>query len=438
MPAGRRRRGFPRRRLAVTVAPMRRSLTAAEALAVVLESAGPLPLERILVRDAPGRVLGEDVVSGRTLPPADCSAMDGYATRSEDLRGAAEASPVTLRVAFEVAAGASSGSAIAVGEAARIFTGAPVPRGADTVVRQEDTSREGETVLVRVAAPPRENVRPAGEDVRSGDLVLRSGSRLGPAEVGLLASLGRSEIAVHQRPRVAILSGGDELVEIDGDPAQGRIVSSNSHSLAAQCREAGADPFYLGIARDTPDDLEAVLRRGLGADVLVSSAGVSVGDRDYVRPVLEKLGCSLVFWGVRMRPGHPLVFGRFGERGPLVFGLPGNPVSAMVTFEQFVRPLLRRQLGHSRIFRPTLRARLAEDFRKKGDRLHFVRVRLEREGAEVVARSTGNQSSGVLRSMSLAQGLLVFPAEESELRAGSHATVQVLDESFFAGDEPGF
>lgn len=417
---------------------MRRNLSAAEALAAVLESAQPLPAEHVPAATATGRILAEEIVSGRTLPPADCSAMDGYALRAGDLAGASAAAPRTLSVRFEVAAGGGASAAVGPGEAARIFTGAPLPPGADTVVRQEDTERRGDLVRVQVAAPAGENVRPAGEDVRAGDSVLLPGACLGPAEVGLLASLGRSQVAVHQRPRVAILSGGDELIEVDGDPAGGRIVSSNSHSLAAQCREAGAEPFYLGIARDTPEALEAVLRRGLRADVLVSSAGVSVGDRDYVRPVLEKLGCTLVFWGIEIRPGHPLVFGRFGERGPLVFGLPGNPVSAMVTFEQFVRPLLRRQLGHTRLFRPVLRARLGEAFRKKAGRLHFVRVLLQREGPEVVARSTGNQSSGVLRSMSLAQGLLVFPADETLLPAGTQATVQVLDESFLAADAPGF
>lgn len=417
---------------------MRRNLPASDALAIVLESARTLPLERIAAAASPGRVLGEEIVSRRTLPPADCSAMDGYALRAADVAGASPTAPRALRVRFEVAAGSSPGLRIGPGEAARIFTGAPLPPGADTVVRQEDTERRGDLVLVAVAAPEAEHVRPAGEDVREGDVVLRPGTLLGPAEVGLLASLGRSEVAVPQRPRVALLSGGDELVEVDGDPAGGRIVSSNSHALAAQCREAGAEPFYLGIARDTPEDLEAVLRRGLGADVLVSSAGVSVGDRDYVRPVLEKLGCTLVFWGVEIKPGYPLVFGRFGERGPLVFGLPGNPVSAMVTFEQFVRPLLRRQLGHTRLFRPTLRATLVETLRKKAGRLHFVRVHLERDGDAVLARSTGNQSSGVLRSMSLAQGLLVFPADATELPAGSLATVQVQDEAFFAADAPGY
>ncbi len=373
-----------------------------------------------------------------TLPPADGSAMDGYAVRAADLAGASADRPRALEVRFEVAAGAASGGEIGPGEAARIFTGAPIPAGADAVVRQEDTTREGARVLVRVAVAPGDDVRPAGEDIRCGDRVFATGTRISPAQIGVLASLGRSQVAVHQRPRVAILSGGDELVEIDGDPAGGRIVSSNSYSLAAQCREAGAEPVYLGIARDTPEALEGVLRRGLGCDVVMSSAGVSVGDRDYVRPVLEKLGCTLEFWGVEIRPGHPLVFGRFGEAGPLVFGLPGNPVSAMVTFEQFVRPVLLRQLGRTHLFRPTVEATVSAALRKKPGRLHFERVFLERRGGEVFARSTGTQSSGALRSMTLAQGLLIFPAEATELRAGQKATVQVLDDEFLAAEGPGF
>jgi molybdopterin molybdotransferase len=310
------------------------------------------------------------------------------------------------------------------------------------VVRQEDTERDGERVRVRIAPPAGEHVRPAGEDVRAGERVLEPGTRLGPGPLGLLASLGRSVIAVHQRPRVAILSGGDELVEPDGDARGGRIVSSNSYSIAAQCREVGADPVYLGIARDTPEELERLVRAGLSAHVLVSSAGVSVGDRDYVRPVLEKLGCELLFWGVRIKPGFPLLFGRFGAhdpagRGPLVFGLPGNPVSAMVTFEEFVRPALRRLAGHRALFRPRVEATLAEPLRKPPGRLHLVRVRLAREGGRVVATPTGNQSSGVLRSMALADGLLIFPAEASELAAGEAVQVQVLEEDALAARDPG-
>lgn len=420
------------------VASMRRNLPAAEALRSVLEAARPLPAERVPVAAAQGRVLAEAIVSGRTLPPADCSAMDGYAVQAADLAGATAAAPRALAVRFEVAAGGAASAAIGAGEAARIFTGAPLPPGADTVVRQEDTRRESERVLVEVAPPRGDHVRPAGEDVRAGDPVLAPGVRIGPAEIGLLASLGRSEVSVHQRPRVAILSGGDELVEVDGDPAGGRIVSSNSHSLAAQCREAGAEPFYLGIARDTPEALEEVLRRGLRSDVLLSSAGVSVGDHDHVRPVLEKLGCTLVFWGVEIKPGFPLVFGRFGESGPLVFGLPGNPVSAMVTFEQFVRPVLLRLQARTRLHRPLVEVTLGETLRKKSGRMHLVRVFLERRGEEIVARTTGSQSSGVLRSMSLAHGLLVFPAEAESLAEGARARVQVLDADFLAADAPGY
>jgi molybdopterin molybdotransferase len=255
----------------------------------------------------------------------------------------------------------------------------------------------------------------------------------------MLASLGRSVVAVRQRPRVAILSGGDELVEPGGDVGGGGIVASNSYSIAAQCREIGAIPRYLGIARDDPSDLERHFRAGLRDDVLVSSAGVSVGDRDYVRPVLEKLGCTLVFWGVKIKPGYPLCFGRFtAGDGPLVFGLPGNPVSAMITFELFVRPALLKLAGQRAWFRPLVRATLGERLQKTPGRMHFVRVALERRGDQVIARSTGTQSSGALRSMTLAGGLLIFPAEETVLNPGDSANVQVLDEGFFRSSGPGF
>jgi molybdopterin molybdotransferase len=416
---------------------MRENLNAGEAQRVVLDQSAPLPPETLSTREALGRVLAEPVLSGRTLPPSDVSAMDGYALRAADVSAAVPAAPVELRVGGEIPAGAAPGGRLGSGEAARILTGAPVPDGADCVVRQEDTERVGDRVRVRVAAPPGENVRRAGEDVRAGELVLEPGVRLGPAQLGLLASLGRTVVAVHQRPIVAILSGGDELVEPDRDAADGRIVSSNSYSIAAQCLELGAHPVYLGIARDRPEELEERLRAGLTAHVLVSSAGVSVGDRDYVRPVLEKLGCEILFWGVRIKPGYPLTFGRFGERGPLVFGLPGNPVSAMVTFEEFARPALRRMAGHRAWFRPRVEARLTHSLRKAPGRMHLVRVRLRREGTELLATSTGNQSSGVLRSMALADGLAVFPAEASQLAEGETVQVQLLDEDFLAAPDSG-
>jgi molybdopterin molybdotransferase len=396
-----------------------------------------LPPETCASVDAQSRVLAAAIESRRTLPPFDVSAMDGYAVRSAELARATEQAPVALPVAFEIAAGAAPDRALSAGTVARIFTGAPLPPGADAVVRQEDVVLDGASARFAIPVPAGENRRLAGEDVRAGEIVLDAGERLGPAALGLLASLGRSHVQVHQRPRVAILSGGDELIEPDGDPSGGRIVSSNSYSIAAQCREVGAEPIYLGIARDTPDALERHLRAGLGAHVLVTSAGVSVGDRDYVRPVLEKLGCELLFWGVKIKPGFPLVFGRFPERGPWVFGLPGNPVSAMVTFEEFVRPALCKLAGHPAWFRPRVEAVLAEPLRKAAGRLHLVRVRLERRDGRVVATPTGNQSSGVLRSMTLAQGLLVFPADATELPAGAAVQVQVLDADFLAASDAG-
>ncbi len=408
----------------------------AEARRLVMDEAAPLGAEIVPTAQALGRVLAEPVVSGRTLPPADVSAMDGYAVRSADLIGADSDSSPELAVVYEVAAGGQGGAPLRAGQAARIFTGAPVPAGADTVVRQEDCELREDGVRILVRPPAGEHVRPAGEDVRAGDPVLAAGARIGPAEIGMLASLGRTLIHVHRRPQVAVISGGDELVEPDRDPSGGRIVSSNAYSLAAQCDEAGARADNLGIAGDTPDDLERLFRRGLYADVIVSSAGVSVGDHDHVRPVLDRLGCRLRFWGVRMKPGYPLAFGRIGESGPFVFGLPGNPVSAMVTFDQFVRPLLLRMGGHSACFRPVIEATLTEPLTKKPGRLHFVRVHLKRDGEGWTATSTGNQSSGVLRSMTLAHGLLVFPAEASELRAGTPVKVQVLDDTIFRETGP--
>jgi molybdopterin molybdotransferase len=417
---------------------MKTGISVAEAQQIVLDSCRVLGCETVASVAAQGRVLAEPVISDRTLPPADCSAMDGYAVRMGDLAGASQSAPVQLAVVYEVAAGGQGARPLGAGEAARIFTGAPVPPGADAVVIQEDTSPRGDGVEIGFAPKRGANIREAGEDVRRGDLVLEAGTLLGPAQLGMLASLGRSLVQVHQRPTVAILSGGDELVDPDGDVAGGRIVSSNTYSLAAHCREIGAEPINLGIARDTPEDLERLLRSGLRADFLVSSAGVSVGDHDYVRPVLEKLGCRLLFWGVMQKPGYPLTFGRFEEgEGPLVFGLPGNPVSAMVTFEQYIRPAIRKVTGHRAWFRPQVRARLTETLTKKAGRLHFVRVRLAVRNGRIEATSTGNQSSGVLRSMVLAQGLMIFPADATELEADTEVSVQVVDEQFFASMESG-
>jgi molybdopterin molybdotransferase len=417
---------------------MREGLTVAEAQQVVLEAAGVLGAETISAWEAAGRVLAEPVRATRRHPPADCSAMDGYAVRRADLAGASGSSPVALPVVYEVAAGGAALRRLESGEAARIFTGAPLPPGADAVVMQERTRAAGGRVEFLVEPAVREHVRDAGEDFQVGDLLIEHGTVLGAAHLGVLASVGRSIVAVHQQPTVAILSGGDELVEPDRVGDDGRIVSSNSYTLAAQCREVGARPVYLGIAEDRPESIEARLRAGLRADVIVSSAGVSVGDHDHVRGVLEKLGCRLVFWGVLMKPGYPLVFGIVESTGTLVFGLPGNPVSTAVTFEQFVRPVLRKLMGHRQLFRPVVKARLTESLKKGRGRLHFIRVGLTRDGASIVATPTLNQSSGVLTSLVRGQGLAIFPAEAERIDAGSEVDVQIIDPGFFDRTERGF
>lgn len=417
---------------------MREGLTVVEAQQVVLEATGVLGAETVSAWEAAGRVLAEPIRATRRHPPADCSAMDGYAVRRADLAGAGEDRPITLPVVFEVAAGGQAQRPLAAGEAARIFTGAPLPPGADAIVMQERTRAADGRVEFRIEPEPREHVRDAGEDFQVGDRLIEAGTVLCPAHLGVIASVGRSIVAVHQQPTVAILSGGDELVEPDRVADDGRIVSSNSYTLAAQCREVGARPVYLGIAEDRPESLEARLRAGLRADVIVSSAGVSVGDHDHVRDVLEKLGCRLVFWGVRMKPGYPLVFGIVEATGTLVFGLPGNPVSTAVTFEQFVRPALRKLMGHRRLFRPVVKARLSEAMKKGGGRMHFVRVTLAREGEAIVATPTANQSSGVLTSLVRGQGLAIFPADAERLAAGSEVDVQIIDPGFFDRAEQGF
>ena len=417
---------------------MREGLTVVEALEMILEATPVLGAETVSAVEAGGRVLAESVVAERRHPPADCSAMDGYAVRATDLAAASTSQPVTLPVAYEVPAGGEAQRPLEAGEAARIFTGAPLPPGADAVVMQEDTDQGADRVEIRIAPVTRAHVRDAGEDFDIGDALIAPGAVLGAAHQGVLASIGRSVVAVHQRPRVAILSGGDELVEPDRSADGGRIVSSNSYTLAAACREIGADPIYLGIARDRPESIESHMRAGLSADVLVSSAGVSVGDHDHVRDVLEKLGCTLRFWGVKMKPGYPLTFGVIEATGQLVFGLPGNPVSTAVTFEEFVRPALRRMMGHAAIHRPVVQARFEGDYRKKAGRLHFVRVEIEATEDGIVARPTGNQSSGVLTSMIRGRGLAIVPLESEGVSSGETVPVQVLDPGFFDGHALGF
>lgn len=384
-------------------------LSVEEALERVLAAIPVLGSETVGLPAAHGRVLAEPIAAGRDLPPWDNSSMDGYAVRAGDTAGASADRPVRLRVLGEVPAGAVAPTPLGRGEAYRILTGAPMPAGADAVVPQEEVHRDGATLVLLRPVERGVFVRPRGEDIRAGDPVLAPGALLGPAALGVLAALGRPLVRVYQRPRVAILSTGDELVDLDAVPGPGQIPNSNTYTLAAQVREAGGISLNLGIARDVREELEERLRWGLTADILVSSAGVSVGDRDLVREAMAKLGAELDFWKVSMRPGKPLTFGRLSGRP--VFGLPGNPVSSMVTFELFVRPALLKMGGREALFRPRVRARALEPIDNPGPRRGYLRVRLAEDGGGIGARLTGVQGSGVLRSMLLADGLAVIPPD---------------------------
>ncbi len=413
---------------------MKQSITVAEAREIILAAIRPLGAEKVAIPESLGRVLAETVTSPWDIPPLDNTAMDGYAVRSADVAAASADRLVTLDVIEDLPAGRIAAGTVVSGTAIRIMTGAPMPTGADAVVRVEDIRTQGSKVLVQAAVPSGEHVRRAGEDVREGDKVLEAGSLLTAAAVGMLSSLGRAFVQVTQRPRVAVLSTGDELVDVDGDRRGGRIIASNSYSLAAQVRESGAIPVSLGIAPDSPAAIEAKLREASACDAILSSGGVSVGDYDFIKDVLRGLGSEMQFWRVAMKPGHPLAFGLLA--GKPAFGLPGNPVSCMVSFEQFVRPALLKMMGHRDLFRPVVRAHLRETLRQKPGRTSFVRAIVTRESDGLAVRSTGSQSSGVLLSMVRANGLLIFPADRAELPEGSETDVQIIDPAFWQVSEP--
>ena len=395
-------------------------LTVEDARERILSRIAPLGIERVEIMGALGRVLAEPIVARATIPPWPNSSMDGYALRAQDTNG----EPVELAVVGRIIAGAMPSRALGAGESMRIFTGAPLPEGADAVVPQEDVAASGDRVTVRGRIAPGAYVRPAGEDVRAGDVVVKPSGVIGAAEVGLLATLGYAQVRVYRRPRVAILSTGNELADLGSQPGPAQIPNTNTYSLMAQVIEAGGEPVNVGIA---PDQLEAITERvrwGLAAsDVLVTSAGVSVGELDLVREALERGGVELHLWQVSMRPGKPITFGTRGDRP--VFGLPGNPVSAMVTFELFVRPALRRMAGAEMIDRPRLRARALERIANPGSRRGYLRVTLSAGADGYGARLTGEQGSAILRSMVLADGLAIV-GPDTTIAAGEPVDVIVL------------
>jgi molybdopterin molybdotransferase len=403
-------------------------ITVDEALDKILSHIDPLGVEKVSLLESLGRVIGENVHARRNIPPLDNSAMDGYALRSVDVREASQGRPVRLEVIEDLPAGYISTKKLEKGKAIRIMTGAPVPTGADAVIPVEETKKENGSVSIFRAVTSDENIRKSGEDVKKGDRVISQGDMIRPAEVGMLASLGRSFVSVYQKPLVAILCTGDELVDVDGDLDEVKIISSNSYSLGAQVKDCGATPLQLGIAKDRKEEIEEKLREGLRADVIISSAGVSVGDYDFVKEVMNRLGMEMIFWKVGMRPGAPLAFGTIG--GKPVFGLPGNPVSSMISFEQFVRPSLLKMMGNRKLFRPVIEAVLKEDIKKMAGKRYFIRGSVSFEKNQYFVTTTGEQGSGILKSMVRANGLIVIPEDQEIARAGEKVKVQLLDRNF--------
>ncbi|HKV52905.1 MAG TPA: gephyrin-like molybdotransferase Glp [Gemmatimonadaceae bacterium] len=405
-------------------------LSVAEAQARIIADIEPLGVERVALLDALGRVLAAPVRSPLTLPPWDNSAMDGYALRAADVRDARPDHPVMLRVLETVAAGAFPTQHVQPGTATRIMTGAPIPEGADGVVRLEDSDRGTSQVAIHDARDAGRNVRRRGEDIAQGSTVFERGQPLGAAQIGVLASVGAATVDVYRRPRVAFFGSGDEIVDLDQLPeaVSGRkILTSNSYTLHAMIREAGGEPVNLGLARDDPAELHDRIARSTGCDLLITSAGISAGEFDYVRDVLTQLGVEMAVWKVRMRPGAPVGFGWLGER-PWI-GLPGNPVSTMVTFELFVRPMLRRMLGHTRIYRRPVDVTLEEPITIAAPLTHFMRgIVTVSAGGTMTARLTGPQGSGVLTSMARANALLIVPENRPRVAAGESLDALLIGE----------
>jgi molybdopterin molybdotransferase len=409
---------------------MKNDLTSLEdALKTVLGAVSVLGAEKVSLLDALGRVLAEDIIALRDNPPWDNSAMDGFAVRHEDIKQAhAVTTPTMLKVIEDVPAGKFPAKAVGKGEAIRIMTGAPVPKGADTVLKVEDTENQPTWVKVFKEEKKGANIRPQGEDVRKGDCIIPKGKAIRPAEAGMLAILAKPFVFVSQRPRVAILSTGDELADLDERFSEEKIVNSNSYGIAAAVQEAGGLPMLLGIAKDRPDDLKAKISQGVNADFLVLSGGVSMGDYDFTKPVFQELGGEMNFWKLAIRPGQPVAFGKIGKT--LAFGLPGNPVSSMVTFEQLVRPAILKMCGSQVLARPVVQAIFQEKFSKRPDRRHFLRGILWMENGMLMVRTTGSQGSGILTSMVKANGLIDIPVEVEKLKPGDVVNVQVLGGGF--------
>ncbi len=405
----------------------RKLISVDEAREIILSKVERLSTEEVPILESLGRVLDEDILAEADIPSFNNSAMDGYAVRFEDTTGAWPGAPAELKVLGDLAAGYVPESPVGKGEAVRIMTGAQMPEGANAVVMVENTERTDGGVLVFSPVRPGENVRFAGEDIKAGEVALKRGKKIIPGDIGMMASVGKAIVKVVRKPRVAIITTGDELVGIDEPLAPGKIRNSNAYSIAAQVIDAGCIPLMLGIARDTREALMAKVEEAVGikADMIITTGGVSVGDYDFVKDILDEAG-EMVFWQVAMKPGKPLAFGIIKEIP--VIGLPGYPTSSMVSFEQFARPALLKMSGRSDISRMTVEAIFQDpSFMNRTGRRNMVRVVVAKEDGMFKARLSGPQQSGSLKPMTLADGLMVIPEYVEEIKAGDKVTVQLFE-----------
>jgi molybdopterin molybdotransferase len=399
-----------------------------DARCLILTSVAPLGIERVGLLDSLGRALAEDIAAPWNMPFCNNSAMDGYAVRAADC-----VEPVRLKITGYLPAGSVPSDALESGCAIKIMTGAPVPSGCDAVVPVEETEETDGYVHIKEPVCIRQHIRFTGEDVRCGEAILGFGTRIRPPHISLLASFGRAFVPVYRRARVAILSTGDELIEVGEPIAVGKIVNSNELSLAASVKEVGAIPIMLGIARDDPASLREKLVEALDADVVITSAGVSAGDRDFVRDVLHELQVRQLFWRVDMKPGGPTAFGL--KDGKPVFSLPGNPVSTMITFEELVKPALLKMMGHRSLVGPLVTAILRDPVKKKPGKIHFLRVRLQPLDGKYLAYSSGDQNTGMLKTMLMADGIAILPAERTSFAPGEELRVHLLSSEVGMLDE---
>jgi molybdopterin molybdotransferase len=391
-----------------------------DAREAILKNITSLDAEEVELLDSLGRIMAEDTVAQFSLPPFDNSAMDGYAVRIEDCRDGA-----LLPIQDFIPAGGVLTAPLTSGKTIKVMTGAPVPHGCNAIIPIEDTVEKNHAIRIQSAVKANQHIRHAGEDVKENDLVFIAGTPIRIAEVNMLASLGKRRVKVYHKPVIAILATGDELVDPGQPLTEGKLYNSNSYMLAAAVREAGATPLILGIARDNHENMRSKIGEGLKADALITAAGVSVGDRDFVRETLEELGVKQIFWKISIKPGKATAFGMHGAKP--VFSLPGNPVSAMITFAELVRPALLKMMGHRHVIQPLLSATLREDVRKKAGKIFFARMHLETVGGKLYARSAGHQDTGFQRTICMANGIAMLPAERSNFQAGEDILVHFLD-----------